>query len=578
MHTKEEILKLVEKLDYLCADELETEELEFKPWRGRARDNQAVAAEWAVCLANAKGGTIVFGVEDKVVGRSKAIHGCRDYQIDNFKNAIYQATTPSIRVRLEELKLSEGTLLLIHVPAADSDTTYGTVEGLYKIRVGTSCRGLPPSEHRRERMSIGAIDWSAEPVECVTLLDLDSLEIARYRNTLRNQAPESDLPKLSDEDLLKAVRALDNGRVCNAGILIFGRKDIIQRVLPQHELIFVAHKSPTDIYREPQRQAALAILDRMADLLLSPEFNPVRTLPIDLFMLEMPRYPTGVLREALLNAIVHRDYTEQGQVYVRLEKDELVISNPGGFIGGITPRNILTHEARQRNKRLTEIVEKSRLVERAGIGRRRIFIPMLSFGKPMPRYSADEHTVTLNLYGTTVNERVALFVVRKQKEGIEFGIDELILLNFLVAWRSIDVQEASRLCQRDIEDMKKRLDDLSQPGGNLLERRGQKRGVTYHLERSVAVELLGKVKYSQMKDIEAVRFPELIRQYVELHGSIGNQECRELLKLGDSASASVRVSQILTKLSGQDGFLMAVGQSRIKRRYLLRKLNQPRQS
>jgi ATP-dependent DNA helicase RecG len=569
--TKEEILKLLDKLDDQCADDLETEELEFKPWNRDIKSNQKCAREYSVCFANAKGGIIVFGIEDKIKGRTKAIRGCIGYDVDTFRTAIYQGTMPNILIQIEELTVPEGTLILVHVPSGNPDTTYATSEGLHKIRVEKTCQPLLQSNHRRQRMSIGAIDWSGEPAEGVAVDDLDPLEIERYRNTLRAQAPESDLLRLPDEELLRAVQAVVDGRVCNAGVLMFARKDVLQRVVPQHELILVIHKTPTEIQRELLKLPVLAMLYRMTEVLLLPEYNSVQQLSVDLFILEIPWYPKEVLREALLNAIVHRDYTEQGQVYVRLEKEELTFSNPGGFIGGITPKNILTHEARQRNKRLAEMVEKSRLVERAGIGRRRIFIPMLSFGKRMPRYTADQHTVTLTLFGGSFNENVARYVGRKQKEGVQFEIVDLILLNYLADRDSIDVQDASEICQREPEDMRRILDGLSSSTRKLLEKRGGRRG-TYHLDRTVAVELLGKARYSQMRDIEAVRFPEMIKHFVAIHGSISNKECRELLKLGDSNTAQVKASQILGELAGADGFLVPDpnGGKFRNRRYILR--------
>ena len=73
----------------------------------------------------------------------------------------------------------------------------------------------------------------------------------------------------------------------------------------------------------------------------------------------------------------------------------MVISSPGGFIGGITPDNILHHEPKARNRLLAEMFQKIGLVERAGMGRRRIFIPTLAYGKRLPRYEADANTVVL---------------------------------------------------------------------------------------------------------------------------------------------------------------------------------------
>lgn len=572
MPTKEEILKLLDKLDDHVADDLESEELEFKPWNSDIKVNRRFAQEYAVCFANSKGGVLVFGIEDRLRGREKAIRGCKGYDINTLCSQIYQGTMPNIRVHIEELSLPEGTLLLMHVPAGNPDTTYATSEGLHKIRVEKNCLPLLQSNHRRQRMSIGAIDWSAEPAAGITLNDLDPLEIERFRNTLRSQKPTSELLNLSNEELLRAVKAVEGTNVVNAGVLMFGRKDVLKRIIPQHEVIFVAHTSPTEIFKENYSNPILATLERMTEILLLPIYNSTRSFEVDIFKFDVQKFPTITLREALLNAIVHRDYAQIGQVYVRLENDELTFSDPGGFIGGITVDNILSHEARQRNKRLAEIIEKSGLVERAGVGRRRIFLPMLAFGKRMPLYRSDLHSVTLKLLGGVVNDNVALYVARKQQEGVEFDLIDLILLNYLVVYDSIDVNEASRLCQRDYDEMKILLDDRTQAHRRLLEKRG-KRASTYHLDRLVGVELLGKAKYSQLKDIDAVRFPEMIRQYVSTHGSITNKECRELLRLGDSGAAAVKASEILKSLLGEDGFLILDPQSKPgyrNRRYLLR--------
>jgi len=569
---KQEILKLMERLDIEPAESIESEELEFKPWSTEIKENQRVAREYAVCFANAKGGTIVFGVRDKTVGRSAAIHGCKDYNTTTFTTAIYQGTSPNIAVHIEEAVVREGTLLLVQVPPGRDDTTYATSDGLHKIRIDKTCQPLFQSNHRRLRMSIGAIDWSAEPAEGVSIQDLDPIEIERFRNTLRVEKPSSDLLALSHEELLRAIGAVESATVVNAGVLMFARKDILRKALRQHEVIFVSHTSPTEIFKENLSAPILAILERMTEILLLPIYNPTRSLQVDMFNFDVQKFPTMTLREALLNAIVHRDYTQPGQVYVRLENDDLCFSNPGGFIGGITVDNILTHEAKQRNKRLAEMVEKSGLVERAGIGRRRIFIPMLAFGKRMPTYDADAHTVALHLYGGVVSDKLALLVARLQKDGYRLGINELAVLNYLVTRESIDATEASSLLQVDPPTATLILDDLMSTPLRMLEKRGKKKGVTYHLERAIAVDLLGRSKYAQMKDIEAVRFPEMIRQYVEEHGSISNRECRELLRLGNSASASVKSSQILSQLIGPDGFLRAVGKSKAQRRYVLKQI------
>jgi ATP-dependent DNA helicase RecG len=101
-----------------------------------------------------------------------------------------------------------------------------------------------------------------------------------------------------------------------------------------------------------------------------------------------------------------------------------------------------------------------------------------------------------------------------------------------------------------------------------LERRGKKTGVTYHLSQNAASQLLSKATYTRTRDIDAVRYPELIRAYVERHGSINNKECRELLGLGSSATARVKASRLLSSFD----FLERVGESRAIRYQLKRKI------
>jgi len=126
--------------------------------------------------------------------------------------------------------------------------------------------------------------------------------------------------------------------------------------------------------------------------------------------------------------------------------DQLVITSPGGFIAGITPENILRHEPVSRNRTLAEAFEKLRLVERAGIGRRRIFETMLAYGKKIPEYEADGR-VTLRIFDGSFDERTAALVARWRGEGREIGLDGLLILSFLRDHAFIDTLSAAKLLQ-----------------------------------------------------------------------------------------------------------------------------------
>jgi ATP-dependent DNA helicase RecG len=429
---------------------------------------------------------------------------------------------------------------------------------------------LSPEEFQRRKVAEGVIDWSAEITEGIKYQDLSPIEIARLRNTLKARKPDSDLTRLSDKELLKALGILRREGITRAGALFLCDGDLLKEKFPQHEAIYLYQSKETEIKkRENLKLPLLAILEKLTEFI--EVRNLTRTLKVGLFHIDIPSYPEETFREAILNALCHRNYLEPGSVYIRHTSREMVISNPGGFIGGITPYNILVYEPKQRNRHLAEILEKIGLVERAGIGRRRIFVPMLSYGKKAPSYEADEHTVKLTLYDESFDEKLAFFIAKKQREGFEFSLPQLLLLSYMRKHTEIDVPTFSKICQHTEAAARDILEQASLPPYNLLEKRGKKKGVSYYLSKNIAEELIGKVAYTKIKGIERHRYRELILNFIKDHGSISNTECRELLSLGDSNYASVKASEILRKLC-QEGILKPVNKGRARRYYLRKNL------
>src|SRR5258708_552104 len=104
-----------------------------------------IAVEYAVCMANAEGGVVVFGVADKMRGRSAAVQGAKNYDLDTWRRGVYDSTRPNLTVSVEELTVPEGTgkLLVLRIPKG-TNPPYGTTQGLFKKRVGKNCMPLDP--------------------------------------------------------------------------------------------------------------------------------------------------------------------------------------------------------------------------------------------------------------------------------------------------------------------------------------------------------------------------------------------------------------------------------------------------
>ena len=565
-----QILALLDRLDSCIADDLESQFLDFKPWQG-PKDDLKLACEYACCFANGAGGVVVFGVADKVRGRRQAIHGAKGYDLNAFRYGIFNGTRPGIEALVEEIAVPEGTgkILVVRVPEG-AHKPYGTTAGLYKQRVGKNCMALDPVVFQRAQISSAAVDWSGAPAIGLGLQDLDPLQLERARQILRSKAPSSGLLELSEVEFLQGLEAVRDGRVTHAGMLLFARREVLARYCPQAQFHYVFHDSETTVARNDiDRLPLLEVVERMEHVFVGP-LNPEREIELGLFKLRIPQFPIEGVREAVLNALTHRDYQNPGEILLRHSVKELVVTSPGGFVDGITPDNILRHEAVPRNRTLANALVKLRLVESSGIGRKRIFRSALVYGKRRPEYSTDGFSVTLRIFNQGAHEALAALVARLDAQGADIGLDELLVLDALRSQDFIDVSEAAQVLQTSRDDARRVLDGMSLPALGLIERRGHTASATFHLAKGIAKELKGKAAYTKTRGLNPVRYAEMVREYLRDHQTIRNRELRELLGLGDSPSAQVEASRHFKKWSEAEGFLDQHGNGNSKF-YTLRK-------
>ena len=551
-----EIVQIVDQLDHHVADDLEGQYLDFKPSLGPKEDLR-VACEYAVCFSNAGGGAVVFGVADKVKGRAQAIQGCKGHDLDVFRRGIYDGTIPGIDAEVFELLVPEGTgRLLVMRVAAGQNKPYGTAAGLFKQRISKNCMPLDPSAFQHAQVRTAALDWSGAVAQGLTLQDLDPLQIERARQILRTKAPSSGLLELSESRFLQGLEAVRDGRVTHAGMLLFARREVLTAHCPQAQFHYVLHDSETTVARNDiDRLPLLEAVERMEQVFVGP-LNPEREVELGLFKVRIPQFPVEGVREAVLNALTHRDYLNPGEILIRHSSKELVVTSPGGFVAGITPENILRHEAVPRNRTLANALVKLRLVESSGVGRSRIFRSALIYGKRRPVYQTDGFSVTLRMFNRETHEELAQLVARLDAQGADVSLDHLLVLDTLMGQSFIDVAEVAEVLQLQKDEAKQVLEAMCQPPLDLMERKGHTSAATYHLAKGVAKALKGKAAYTRTRGLNPVRYAEMVKVYLADHQRIDNAQLRDLLGLGESPSASVEASRYLKKWSGGDGFLV----------------------
>ena len=479
---------ILDRLEGTPADGLESETLEIESWdpgasvAERKRRIRRIR-ESVVAMANARGGAIVLGVADRKRTRREAIHGVGDLAGDRLRRDIYDGTEPHILVDLEEWNQPEGRVLVLRVPRGLPPHT--TTEGVAKIRIGKESKPLTGSGLRTLLSSGAGHDPSAQVVPDAEWTDLDPDEILRLREVLRSR-DKHDLAGLSDTRLVEALGLGTRGELTLAAILLFGRPTALARFAPNHELIFLRRVDAARYdARQDLRGPLLQTIERASESVRN--HLGLTTVPVGgLRDLEIPEVSPRVVREAVRNALIHRDYFPNASVMVSLYPDRLEISSPGGFPGTVTAGNVIRHTPVRRNELLAGVFRGIGLVDRPGQGVGRIFAESLRAGKRCPYFHGDATGVRLTL-PTRTDHRFVQFLDSERQRDHGFDLDDLLVFDALRDVDEIDRWSAARALQTTEEDAARHLAALRRRG--YLTPRGRGRGTNYRLSEPVATRL-----------------------------------------------------------------------------------------
>lgn len=506
--------------------------VEFKSDRKRLPDAELVEA--LVCLANTEGGELWLGVEDD--GKATGLHA-EHMALTGLEGMVAARTSPALQVTVQALQVGGVTVAKIAVPKAQGEVA--TQAGVYVRRRikhdGTpECVPMLPHERISRASSFGLVDVSAQPVAGSTLADFDPLERERLRQAVQQYGGDRVLLELDDEAMDGALgftqRLADGTRVPTlTGLLLIGRESVLQQRVATHELAFQVLAQQAVRFNEFRRFPLLKALDWL-ETNFRP-YNPEQELQVGLFRVPVPLVDMAAFREAVANALIHRDYHRMGAVHVRLEDDALVISNPGGLVDGVTLANLLVTEPRPRNRALADAMKRVGVVERSGRGVDTIYRGMLKFGRPAPDYGrTDVHNVVLSL--PTVPADVAfrrMVVDAERNRNAELPIDSLIALAALREFKRLSADALAKHIQRDAPNAKRTLEALTEAG--LVEAHGNTRGRSYTLTAAVYSVVSDKAAYTRQVGFGPIQHEQMLLSYIRQHGQIKRAEVMALCRL-----------------------------------------------
>ncbi|TAF45799.1 MAG: hypothetical protein EAZ64_03615 [Sphingobacteriales bacterium] len=393
--------------------------------------NHRDLAETCVCFANAQGGEIVIGIEDKqnVPPLKQKI---QQENINDLVKSLRQLTD-GVSIITNDIITHEngGEYFTLNIqPSTRVIAT--TSSGKVFIRISDNCYPVGSDELTNLASEKTAFQWEIITAQKISLSNADFNKINGLLADLRtsNKVSEFIKDKL-DEEILSFYQLLSpEGFLTNLGVLWLGTPAQIARLSYPVTIQYIVYNDRDEKIRKKEwhyhlhspKEILLEIEKEAVELTYSTE------LPDGLFRKTIRQYAKEVVRELLVNAIAHKKYTISGDIFIEVYPGRMKITNPGSLPLGVNSKNIL-HERQRRNPHLIQLMSDLRLMEGEGSGYDLVYEKLARDAKPMPEIESDFTKVSVTVYSKTLNPDVISILdyidkhyTLNQKEYITLGI------------------------------------------------------------------------------------------------------------------------------------------------------------
>jgi ATP-dependent DNA helicase RecG len=345
-------------------------------------------AEEMAALLNLEGGHILLGVEkDRTVsGLTREPEKAEEWVMEVARTHLRPAAIPY----WETLEWEAGRIVgVVTLPADAADKPYKAKRAsawVTQIRVGTTTRDATDEEEMRLYQQSGRLQYDRKPVPGASLVDLDLRRLVNYFRDVRRQECPDEGDAVGWERLLMntEIMAEDRGRAIPSagGLLLFGIRP--NKYLPQAGITSVAYSGPEKDYNAKERTVlrgpAVALLSQAGDVVESGLIEQAldfvrRNTTVKAWVDDGGRrqerwdYPSEAIREAVVNAIAHRDYTiTVTDIELSIYSDRLEVISPGRLPNTVTVDKMRAGYRASRNELVKEVLRDYRYVEATGLG------------------------------------------------------------------------------------------------------------------------------------------------------------------------------------------------------------------
>ena len=438
----------------------ESDTVEFK----ESFDREAVVTAGA--FANTRGGTIFIGITNRgnVIGTLIGTESLRGWA-----NTISQSTEPRLIPEMEELTCEGNPVVAIRIK--ENPLKPVSVRGRCYRRVGTSNRAMQPHEIAEMHLQSIGSSWDLTTTLKTTLADLDPAKVADYVKKANETGRRSIAPDESPQTVLEKIGLVQDSKPTWAALLLFGKDP--QRFLSQ-AIMHCGLFNTDEISVLDDRMVMGTIIEQVNDAM---EFIR-KNIRVAFVMTGEPErkqvwdYPVEALREAVINAVCHRDYTISSSVEIRILRESLKVWSPGRLAPGITlPELFTSHASVLRNKGIAQVLYDIGWIERWGSGIQKMRSASAEAGLPEPVFQEDQ--------GFSVIFRKDVF---NRDYLVRAGLSERLISAVLYARENGKITNADYQRIADVSAATARRDLKDLVDKNILDMKGVRKGIYYVLK------------------------------------------------------------------------------------------------
>ena len=472
---------------------------------GKTADWTEVAKD-CIAFASSSGGTLQFGIEDKeetpppdqLVDKSLP---------DVFRKKISEITINVLPFPTIITHRNGGEMLEVAIPRSQSIPS--TTDGRFFIRVGDSRRPVVGDDILRLATDRNSFSWETQ---CLFNISTDQIDLNAW-NRITASLKQSDRVKSSikektSNELMTHYMLARDGLLTNLGILCIGRPEDRGRLGVAPVVQYLKYDDRGEkidkISWDDHSFNPLTLIDAIWNEI--QEFKEFFEFPHGLFRQQVPSYDRTVIRELLVNAIVHRPYTQRGDIFINSYPRKMTVVNPGSLPIGVTAQNIL-HTTIRRNEHLARLFHDLKLMEREGSGFDKIYEILLSQGKLPPIVSEKIDSVEVTISKSIIKPEIIDFIA-KTDSHYRLTQREKIALGIIIQHESILSSELARMLGLETtESVKNWVNRLII--ASIIQKRGKTQATAFFVDPNLLrnVELIPQ---TTLKRIEPHRLKALV--------------------------------------------------------------------